>query len=85
MNCPNCGAIDLRTTETFQTIEQTIRTKKCQKCQWRFTSVEEIPYEHVVIPDNVRRRKKGYKHTLGETKCNAATTNATKDVLVQPK
>ena len=58
MNCPNCNTPDLRTFETFQTIERTIRTKKCHKCLWKFTSVEEIPDEPVVIPDSVRRKKK---------------------------
>lgn len=59
MICPNCNVCSLRTLETFQTPEQTIRTKKCNNCLWKFTSIEEIPDEYVVIPDKVRRKKNG--------------------------
>lgn len=61
MNCPNCDTPDLRTFETFQTPTQTIRTKKCHNCLWKFTSVEEIPDVPVVIPNAVRRRNKATK------------------------
>jgi len=47
----------LRTFETFQTFDITYRTKRCTVCEWKFTSKEEIPYEHVTIPDEVRRKK----------------------------
>ena len=56
MNCPNCNNSTLRTVETFQTIERTIRTKKCNTCLWKFTSVEEIPDEPIVIPTSVRKK-----------------------------
>jgi len=60
MNCPNCGAGKLRTTETFQTPEKTIRTKKCRECNWTFTSNEEIS-EQLVIPKVLRNAKRNEK------------------------
>jgi transcriptional regulator NrdR family protein len=57
MNCPNCNAPNLRTYETFQTTDITYRTKRCTVCEWKFTSKEEIPYENVVIPNEVKRKK----------------------------
>lgn len=61
MNCPNCGHPNLRTCETFQTPEKTIRTKRCESCLWKFTSLEEIPDEPVAIPTAIRKPKKGCK------------------------
>ena len=58
MDCPNCNHPNLRTFETFQTSEITYRTKRCTKCEWKFISVEEIPWEVPTIPDAVRRKKK---------------------------
>lgn len=55
MHCPNCGHANLRTVETFQQPDKTLRTKKCLSCEWKFTSVEEIPDEPVVIPTKVRK------------------------------
>lgn len=67
MNCPNCGAEKLLTVETFQTPEQTIRTKKCRECKWTFTSKEEISDE-LTIPKSIRTQKlrnKGRQHAVG--------------------
>jgi transcriptional regulator NrdR family protein len=58
MNCPNCNEPGLRTIETFQTPEKTIRTKRCCKCLWKFNSIEEIPDDPVVIPESIRKPKK---------------------------
>ena len=60
MNCPNCNKEHLATIETFQTPDQTIRTKKCKVCNWTFTSKEEIADE-VVIPKVVRNLKRKIK------------------------
>jgi transcriptional regulator NrdR family protein len=56
MNCPNCNAENMRTTETFKTPEETVRTKQCQVCKWRYTSRETIS-EDIVIPASVRDMK----------------------------
>lgn len=56
MNCPNCGAENMRTTETFKTPEETVRTKQCQVCKWKYTSRETIS-EDIVIPAAVRNMK----------------------------
>ena len=37
MNCPNCGAENMRTTETFKMPTETVRTKMCQVCKWKFS------------------------------------------------
>jgi transcriptional regulator NrdR family protein len=55
MHCPNCDHGKLNTVETYQTKERTIRYKKCAVCLWRFTSVEIIPDDHVVIPAKTRK------------------------------
>lgn len=54
MNCPNCQAPNMRTTETFKTPEMTYRTKKCRACAWTFTS-HEVLVEELTIPVAVRR------------------------------
>ena len=56
MNCPNCNAEKLRTTETFQLADETVRTKCCMSCKWKFTSRETIS-EDIVIPSAVRNLK----------------------------
>ena len=56
MNCPNCNAENMRTTETFKTPAETVRTKMCQVCKWKFTSRETIS-EDIVIPSSVRNLK----------------------------
>ena len=56
MNCPNCGAENMRTTETFKAPEETVRTKQCQVCKWKYTSRETIS-EDIVIPAAVRNLK----------------------------
>jgi transcriptional regulator NrdR family protein len=56
MNCPNCNAENMRTTETFKTPEETVRTKMCQVCKWKYTSRETIS-EDIVIPRSVRNLK----------------------------
>lgn len=62
MNCPNCNAENMRTTETFKTPAETVRTKMCQVCKWKFTSRETIS-EDIVIPSSVRnlKSKRGLK------------------------
>lgn len=55
MKCPNCCEAELRTIETRQSVEKTYRNKRCPKCLWTFTSVEEIPDTVPVIPNSVRR------------------------------
>lgn len=60
MNCPNCNNQRLHTIETFQTPEQTVRTKKCKACQWTFTSKEEISDE-VEIPKSLRDAKRRHR------------------------
>ena len=57
MKCPNCEQPGLKTIETFQLNDKTIRTKKCPECKWTFTSVEEIS-DSLVIPKSVRRMKR---------------------------
>ena len=57
MKCPNCSAPKLKTIETFQTDERTIRTKKCPECKWTFTSVEQIS-DDLVIPKTIRMGKR---------------------------
>jgi hypothetical protein len=47
----------MRTTETFNLFDATVRTKKCRACAWTFTSREEI-CDDVVIPDAIRRAKR---------------------------
>lgn len=56
MNCPNCNAEKLRTTETFQLADETVRTKMCRECKWKYTSRETIS-EDIVIPATVRNLK----------------------------
>lgn len=56
MNCPNCNAGNMRTTETFKAPTETVRTKMCQVCKWKFTSRETIS-EDIVIPSSVRNLK----------------------------
>lgn len=56
MNCPNCNAPKLRTTETFNAPDKTWRTKKCQECNWTFTSHETIA-DAVSIPRSIRNFK----------------------------
>lgn len=56
MNCPECDAEKLRTTETFQLPTETVRTKKCRVCNWTFTSYERIS-EDLTIPKHVRDLK----------------------------
>ncbi len=56
MNCPNCNAENMRTTETFKTPKETVRTKQCQVCYWKFTSRETIS-DDIVIPRSVRNMK----------------------------
>ena len=62
MNCPNCNAENMRTTETFKMPAETVRTKMCQVCKWKFTSRETIS-EDIVIPASVRnlKSKRGLK------------------------
>ena len=62
MNCPNCNAENMRTTETFKMPAETVRTKMCQVCKWKFTSRETIS-EDIVIPSSVRnlKSKRGLK------------------------
>ena len=62
MNCPNCDAENMRTTETFKAPTETVRTKMCQVCKWKFTSRETIS-EDIVIPSSVRnlKSKRGLK------------------------
>lgn len=57
MHCPNCAQPGLRTIETFQLGNETIRTKKCPLCKWTFTSREEI-CDSVVIPKAIRHTKR---------------------------
>lgn len=61
MHCPNCDHPKLNTVETYQDVARTIRYKKCPVCKWRFTSVEEIPDDHVVISKKVRDARRGQK------------------------
>lgn len=56
MNCPNCDSPGLRTVETFQLHESTLRTKRCPACKWLFTS-KEVVTEDTPIPREVRRAK----------------------------
>jgi len=56
MNCPNCNAENMRTTETFKMPCETVRTKQCQVCKWKYTSRETIS-EDIVIPAAVRNLK----------------------------
>ena len=56
MNCPNCNSPGLTTTETFQTAEETVRTKKCKACGWKFTS-REVVSDELSIPRALRRNK----------------------------
>ena len=56
MNCPNCQHPGLRTVETFQTPEATLRTKKCTKCSWLFTS-REVVTDDTPIPRALRKAK----------------------------
>jgi transcriptional regulator NrdR family protein len=58
MHCPNCSHPNLRTVGTFQSTEKTYRTKRCDTCQWKFTSIEEIPDFYVVIPESIRKPNK---------------------------
>jgi transcriptional regulator NrdR family protein len=57
MKCPNCGLGHLMTKQTMQAENATYRYKKCPECEWRFTSVEEIPDSPPRIPDSIRRGK----------------------------
>jgi hypothetical protein len=57
MNCPECNAANMRTTETFKTPEITYRTKRCRACNWTFTSREELA-DDVTIPQRVRDFKR---------------------------
>lgn len=57
MNCPNCNHPKLKTFETFQTPDATLRTKRCLACLWKFTSREQV-IEETVIPTSVRRPTK---------------------------
>ncbi len=63
MNCPNCNAENMRTTETFKAPEETVRTKQCQSCKWKYTSRETIS-EDIVIPAAVRNLKSKRKPVL---------------------
>ena len=65
MNCPQCGAEKLLTTETFQLPYETVRTKKCRECHWSFTSHERIAEDHT-IPKAIRdiKSKRVIKHAL---------------------
>ena len=65
MNCPNCGAENMRSTETFKLPTETVRTKMCRECKWKFTSRETIS-EDIVIPANVRNIKSKRK-VINET------------------
>jgi transcriptional regulator NrdR family protein len=56
MNCPNCNAKNMRTTETFKAPEETVRTKQCQVCKWKYTSRETISGE-IGIPRVIRNLK----------------------------
>lgn len=56
MKCPNCNAPRLYTVSTFQTDEETIRSKKCKACEWTFTSKEYISDE-LVIPAEIRNTR----------------------------
>ena len=56
MNCPNCGAEKMRSTETFQLADETVRTKMCRECKWTYTTRETIS-DDVVIPAAVRNMK----------------------------
>jgi hypothetical protein len=56
MNCPNCGAEKMRSTETFQLADETVRTKQCRECKWTYTTRETIS-DDVVIPAAVRNMK----------------------------
>ena len=57
MKCPECKQGKLKTVETFQTDDSTLRTKLCCYCEWKFTTVEKIT-EAETIPNAVRRPKK---------------------------
>jgi hypothetical protein len=63
MNCPNCGAENMRTTETFKMPCETVRTKQCQVCKWKYTSRETIS-DDIVIPAAVRNLKSKRKPVL---------------------
>jgi transcriptional regulator NrdR family protein len=39
----------------MQANDKTYRYKRCPKCEWNFTSVEEIPDTPPVIPNSIRR------------------------------
>lgn len=56
MNCPNCGAEKMRSVETFQLADETVRTKLCRECKWKFTTRETV-CDDIVIPAAVRNTK----------------------------
>jgi transcriptional regulator NrdR family protein len=62
MNCPNCYAENMRTTETFKMPCETVRTKQCQVCKWKYTSRETISTD-IGIPNVIRnlKSKRGLK------------------------
>jgi transcriptional regulator NrdR family protein len=64
MNCPNCGAGSMRTTETFKAPEETVRTKQCQSCKWKYTSRETISTD-IGIPNTIRNLKSKRKPANG--------------------
>ena len=66
MHCPNCDHPKLNTVQTMQDKTRTIRYKRCSECGWNFTSVEEIPDDHVVIPNTVRKGSRHRAQQLGD-------------------
>lgn len=61
MNCPECGAENMRTVETFKTPEVTYRAKRCRGCNWSFTS-HEVLSDEFTIPQHIRDVKRKNKH-----------------------
>lgn len=56
MNCPHCDAPAMRTIESFTTSDETVRTKLCRYCKWKYRT-REMFTDDIVIPASVRRRK----------------------------
>ena len=47
MRCPNCGEKEIKTTDSRSHDDYIRRRKECLECNTRFTTYEEIPYEHL--------------------------------------
>ena len=54
----------MRTTETFKAPEETVRTKQCQSCKWKYTSRETISTD-IGIPNTIRNLKSKRKPANG--------------------